>query len=226
MTTSKTIHVTLATLKLPKPVPALIMCANSIVHAMTDSPAFSTPSSLDNTVLWLRRRGCPTGLPAPPRVLDEAQHVRLVASRERRRLDGLRAHGGDACGCLVLPRRAAAVPGGRGQEPGGPTTLAADQENRFSIAADGVNVYWNGFDTLSSCPVSGCPGGPKIVASVGSAGAAGPVVTDGVSFYFVDYPSMGNPDGSILACPVSGCVVPATVSPLQNTYGLALVVTI
>jgi hypothetical protein len=97
--------------------------------------------------------------------------------------------------------------------PGGPTTLAADQENQFSIATDGVNVYWNGFDTLSSCPVSGCPGGPKIVASAGSAGAVGSVVTDGVSFYFADYPSMSSPVGSILACPVSGCVVPANLSP-------------
>jgi hypothetical protein len=44
MTTSKTIHATLATLKLPKPVPALITYANSIVHAMTNNPAFPTPA--------------------------------------------------------------------------------------------------------------------------------------------------------------------------------------
>jgi hypothetical protein len=44
MTTSKTIHASLATLNLPKPVPALITFANSVVHAMTNHPAFATPS--------------------------------------------------------------------------------------------------------------------------------------------------------------------------------------
>jgi len=43
MTTAKTVHRTLASLKLPRPIPALIALAKSIVQSMTGNATFPTP---------------------------------------------------------------------------------------------------------------------------------------------------------------------------------------
>ena len=146
-----------------------------------------------------------TGCAGNPTVLYQSQRYPTVVAT-----DGVNVYWSDDSGSGINCNIVECAVGGC---PGGPTTLASDQ-SVASIATDGLNVYWSGFHTVSSCPVTGCPGGPKIVASAASAGS---LATDGMNLYWIDVPEMTSPLlGNVQACPVSGCVGPAALSPMQD----------
>jgi len=101
------------------------------------------------------------------------------------------------------------------KEPGGSMGGSYSSGVGFTrLAVDASNLYWashvdSGFQAISSCPIGGCMGAPRLVRSVTDLSS---MVVDGQYLYWTA-PS----DTAVLRCPLSGCAGAAEAVALNQS---------
>jgi len=114
---------------------------------------------------------------------------------------------------------------------GSPMPLATGLASPNEIVLRGTTLYWTNSGTsnatqslvldgtVTSCPVTGCSGGPSILAS-GQGNPAG-LATDGVDLYWANVgsgsPQVFGQSGQVMKCSINGCNGKPT--PLLNVQG-------
>lgn len=98
----------------------------------------------------------------------------------------------------------------------GPTTLAEDQVEPFTVTTDATRVYWTNYaignllTNVVACAKTGCNGTPTELAS-GFFGPLG-IAVDATAVYFSTYNT-----GAIYSCPLAGCGTSPTVLASNET---------
>lgn len=102
--------------------------------------------------------------------------------------------------------------GGCGSSP----TPVADVTKPVSLATNAADVFWTSASTgeILACPLAGCAGAPRVVASGQTAPSA--LAADATNAYW----QVSGGAGPILACPVAGCG--ASPTPLAPRGGNGL----
>jgi hypothetical protein len=122
------------------------------------------------------------------------------------------ANDGADSGVLVCPTS--------GCVDAGASVIASNQVFPSAVAVDATNVYWTTAGTLSTCPLSGCPAGPVVLASATQPLA---VAQDAVNLYWTEFNFASPAAGSVYACPKPGCVPITTVASSQTgPFGVAV----
>jgi hypothetical protein len=86
--------------------------------------------------------------------------------------------------------------------PGGPTTLAAQEDLPGTIAVAGTDVFWMDRLYVMKCDVGGCPGGPTKLARHPFGGSLH-LAADTTNVYWTT-PIVGY-GGMVTSCAASGC---------------------
>jgi hypothetical protein len=104
-----------------------------------------------------------------------------------------------------------------------PSVIATNQQAPWSIAVLGNVVYCNVVywtndknpGSVVSCPLSGCPGGPTVIASNQASPARLAVDSSNICFTNFD-------DGTVARCPLTGCGAAPTVLATGQTQPMGI----